>query len=81
MYLFLSQMHIKYKRKEGVGMNMNVHTEPGGIFGNVISQPEIFPGFNDVSGITKLICQGASLKRQHREYLKAADKKFNRYNA
>ena len=25
---------------------MSVHTEPGGIFGNVVSQPEIFPERN-----------------------------------
>ena len=61
-------------------MNMNVHTEPGGIFGYTLSQPEIFPGFNDVSGITQMLCQNRSLRRQHREYLKAAEKKFNRYN-
>ena len=36
---------------------MSVHTEPGGIFGNVRFQPEIFPGHNDVSGIIKMLCQ------------------------
>ena len=58
---------------------MSVHTEPGGIFGDVLFQPEIFPGRNDVSGITKLLCQKMSLKRQNRERLKAAYKRFNPY--
>ena len=70
-------MYIKYRRKEGI--SMSVHTEPGGIFGNVVFQPEIFPGNNDVSGTTKLLCQSMSLKRQYRDHLKAASKKFNHY--
>ena len=57
----------------------SVHTEPGGIFGNVRYQPEIFPGFNETSGRTKLLCQGISLKRQYRDHLKAASKRFNPY--
>ena len=58
----------------------SVHTEPGGIFGNVRYQPEIFPGYNDVSGTTKLLCQKMSLNRQYRDRLKAAyNKKFNPY--
>ena len=56
---------------------MSVHTEPGGIFGNVVFQPEIFPGNNDISGRTKLLCQSMSLKRQYMDRLKAASKKFN----
>ena len=36
---------------------MSVHTEPGGIFGNVVFQPEIFPGNNEVSASTKMLCQ------------------------
>ena len=59
---------------------MSVHTEPGGIFGNVVFQPEIFPGCNETSGSTKLLCQGISLKRQYRDHLKAAYKMFNHYN-
>ena len=58
---------------------MSVHTEPGGIFGNVRFQPEIFPGCNETSGSTKLLCQGISLNRQYRDHLKAAAKKFNHY--
>ena len=58
---------------------MSVHTEPGGIFGNVVFQPEIFPGNNDASGTTKLLCQSMSLKRQYIARLKAASKKFNHY--
>ena len=58
---------------------MSVHTEPGGIFGNVVFQPEIFPGYNDDSGNTKLLCQSMSLKRQYIARLKAASKKFNHY--
>ena len=57
----------------------SVHTEPGGIFGNVAFQPEIFPGNNDASGTTKLLCQSMSLKRQYIARLKAASKKFNHY--
>ena len=34
-----------------------LNTEPGNIFGNVVFQPEIFPGHNDVSGIIKMLCQ------------------------
>ena len=71
------QMYIKYRRKEGI--SMSVHTEPGGIFGNVVFQPEIFPGNNDVSGITKLLCQKMSLNRQYRDRLKAVYKRFNPY--
>ena len=59
---------------------MSVHTEPGGIFGNVVFQPEIFPGCNETSGSTKLLCQGISLNRQYRDHLKAASKRFNHYN-
>ena len=59
---------------------MSVHTEPGGIFGNVVFQPEIFPGNNDASSTTKLLCQSMSLKRQHRDHLKAAYKRVNHYN-
>ena len=58
---------------------MSVHTEPGGIFGDVLFQPEIFPGCNETSGSTKLLCQGISLKRQYIARLKAASKKFNHY--
>ena len=58
---------------------MSVHTEPGGIFGNVRFQPEMFPGCNDVSGNTKMLCQSMSLKRQYIARLKAASKKFNSY--
>ena len=58
---------------------MSVHTEPGGIFGNVVFQPEIFPGYNDVSGATKLLCQKMSLNRQHINRLKTASNKFNHY--
>ena len=58
----------------------SVHTEPGGIFGDVLFQPEIFPGHNEVSGITKMLCQDISLRRQHRDHLKAASNKFNHYN-
>ena len=58
---------------------MSVHTEPGGIFGNVVFQPEIFPGFNETSGNTKLLCQAIALKRQNRDHLKAASKRFNHY--
>ena len=57
----------------------SVHTEPGGIFGNVVFQPEIFPGNNDVSGTTKLLCQKMSLNRQYRDRLKAVYKRFNPY--
>ena len=57
----------------------SVHTEPGGIFGDVLFQPEIFPGNNDISGRTKLLCQNMSLKRQYIDRLKAASKKFNHY--
>ena len=71
-------MHIKSKRKEWI--SMSVHTKPGGIFGNVVFQPEIFPGNNDASGTTKLLCQSMSLNRQHRDHLKAAYKRFNHYN-
>ena len=70
-------MHIKSKRKEWI--SMSVHTEPGGIFGNVVFQPEIFPGNNDVSGTTKLLCQKMSLNRQYRDCLKAVYKRFNPY--
>ena len=28
-----------------------------GIFGNVVFQPEIFPGNNEVSASTKMLCQ------------------------
>ena len=72
------QMYIKYRRKEGISMN-SVHTEPGGIFGDVLFQPEIFPGNNDISDRTKLLCQSMSLKRQYIARLKAASKKFNHY--
>ena len=58
---------------------MSVHTEPGGIFGNVVFQPEIFPGNNEVSDRTKLLCQKMSLNRQYRDHLKAASNKFNPY--
>ena len=58
---------------------MSVHTEPGGIFGDVLFQPEIFPVNNDISGRTKLLCQNISLKRQYRDHLKAASKRFNHY--
>ena len=75
---FAFKMHIKYKRKEGISMN-SVHTEPGGIFGDVLFQPEIFPGDNDISDRTKLLCQSMSLKRQYIARLKAASKKFNHY--
>ena len=75
---FQFQMHIKSKRKELISMN-SVHTEPGGIFGNVRFQPEIFPGNNEVSGMTKLLCQGISLNRQYRDRLKTAYKRFNLY--
>ena len=71
------QMHIKYRRKEGI--SMSVHTEPGGIFGNVVFQPEIFPGNNEVSDRTKMLCQNISLKRQYRDRLKAVYKRFNPY--
>ena len=57
----------------------SVHTEPGGIFGNVVFQPEIFPGYNDVSDTTKLLCQKMSLNRQYRDRLKTAYKRFNPY--
>ena len=57
----------------------SVHTEPGGIFGNVVFQPEIFPGYNETSDSTKLLCQGISLKRQYIARLKAAYKRFNPY--
>ena len=57
----------------------SVHTEPRGIFGNVVFQPEIFPGRNDVSGTTKLLCQKMSFNRQYRDRLKAAYKRFNPY--
>ena len=70
-------MHIKSKRKEWI--SMSVHTEPGDIFGNVVFQPEIFPGNNDASGTTKLLCQSMSLKRQYRDRLKTASNKFNHY--
>ena len=73
----LFRMHIKYKRKEWI--SMSVHTEPGGIFGNVVFQPEIFPGINDASGTTKLLCQSMSLKRQYIDRLKTASNKFNPY--
>ena len=73
----LFQMHIKSKRKEWI--SMSVHTEPGGIFGNVVFQPEIFPGYNDDSGNTKLLCQKMSLNRQYRDRLKTASNKFNHY--
>ena len=66
------------KGKEWISMN-SVHTEPGGIFGNVVFQPEIFPGRNDVSGTTKLLCQKMSLNRQYRDRLKTASNKFNHY--
>ena len=67
------------KGKEWI--SMSVHTEPGGIFGDVLFQPEIFPGNNnDISGRTKLLCQGISLNRQYRDHLKAASKRFNHYN-
>ena len=36
---------------------MSVHTEPGGIFGDVLFQPEIFPDNNEVSASTKMLCQ------------------------
>ena len=65
------------KGKEWI--SMSVHTEPGGIFGDVLFQPEIFPGCNETSGSTKLLCQGISLKRQYIARLKAASKKFNHY--
>ena len=71
-------MYIKYRRKERISMN-SVHTEPGGIFGDVLFQPEIFPGDNDISDRTKLLCQSMSLKRQYIARLKAASKKFNHY--
>ena len=58
---------------------MSVHTEPGGIFGNVVFQPEIFPGNNEVSASTKMLCQNTSLNRQYRDHLKAASNKFNHY--
>ena len=70
-------MHIKYRRKEWIGMS--VHTEPGGIFGNVRFQPEIFPGNNEVSASTKMLCQNISLNRQYRDRLKAVYKRFNHY--
>ena len=70
-------MYIKYRRKEGI--SMSVHTEPGGIFGNVVFQPEIFPGYNDDSGNTKLLCQKMSFSRQYKDHLKAAYKRFNPY--
>ena len=57
----------------------SVHTEPGGIFGNVVFQPEIFPGNNEVSASTKMLCQNISLKRQYRDRLKAVYKRFNHY--
>ena len=57
----------------------SVHTEPGGIFGDVLFQPEIFPGNNDISDRTKLLCQSMSLKRQYRDHLKAVYKRFNPY--
>ena len=57
----------------------SVHTEPGGIFGNVRFQPEIFPGQNDASGTTKLLCQKMSFNRQYKDHLKAAYKRFNPY--
>ena len=65
------------KGKEGI--SMSVHTEPGGIFGNVVFQPEIFPGNNEVSASTKMLCQNISLNRQYRDRLKAAYKRFNPY--
>ena len=65
------------KRKEGI--SMSVHTEPGGIFGNVVFQPEIFPGNNEVSASTKMLCQNISLNRQYRDRLKAVYKRFNPY--
>ena len=49
---------------------MSVHTEPGGIFGNVVFKPEIFPGNNEVSASTKMLCQNISLNRQYRDRLK-----------
>ena len=52
----------------------SVHTEPGGIFGDVLFQPEIFSGDNDISDRTKLLCQSMSLKRQYIARLKAASK-------
>ena len=70
-------MHIKSKRKEWI--SMSVHTEPGGIFGNVRFQPEIFPGNNEVSASTKMLCQNISLNRQYRDRLKAVYKRFNHY--
>lgn len=57
----------------------SVHTEPGGIFGDVLFQPEIFPGNNEVSASTKMLCQNISLNRQYIARLKAAYKKFNHY--
>ena len=57
----------------------SVHTEPGGIFGDVLFQPEIFSGDNDISDRTKLLCQSMSLKMQYIARLKAASKKFNHY--
>ena len=57
----------------------SVHTEPGGIFGDALFQPEIFSGDNDISDRTKLLCQSMSLKRQYRDHLKAAFKRFNHY--
>ena len=73
----LSKCISNLKGKEGI--SMSVHTEPGGIFGNVVFQPEIFPGNNEVSGRTKMLCQNISLNRQYRDHLKAASKKFNHY--
>ena len=58
---------------------MSVHTEPGSIFGNVVFQPEIFPGNNEVSANTKMLCQKMSLNRQYRDRLKAVYKRFNPY--
>ena len=49
---------------------MSVHTEPGSIFGNVISQPEIFPKRN---ALTQLMCQRFSLERQHQDHLDYAE--------
>ena len=69
------QMYIKYRRKEGISMN-SVHTEPGGIFCDVIFQPEIFPGNNDISDRTKLLCRKMSLNRHYRDRLKTASNKF-----
>ena len=66
------------KERRRISMS-SIHTEPGGIFGNVVFQPEIFPGNNEVSGRTKLSCQAIALKRQYRDHLKAASNKFTHY--